>query len=184
VLIGIGLSEIIKQYIPKSTKILLMLIPLVIFIISLTFFHERVQLHNDFSAYSYAQFVLKSMPRNAIVFTDHDDEYFPLQYFQLVKEKRPDIAIIASTLLPNKWYFDQIQRINPALELAEYDEILDNFIQTYDIQSMTNDEQTKKFVDEAVKSIIKLNPNRRSFVINANVSDITNYSVSILKELS
>jgi hypothetical protein len=129
-------------------------------------------MHNDYGAYSYAQSVMKRMPADAIVFVDHDDEYFPLLYFQTVKKQRNDLIVIASTLLPNNWYFEQLSMQYPKLILQDYIEVIEDFTDSHDIQLMTKDEQTGLFIQETEKTIIELNLDKNVYAVNISDSNI------------
>lgn len=64
---------------------------------------------------------LTSCNDNAILFTEGDNDTYPLWYSQEVENTRPDIRIVNNSLLKADWYANQIQQHNgnqPGLELT------------------------------------------------------------------
>ncbi len=62
---------------------------------------------------------LLSCDKNAILFTEGDNDTYPLWYLQEIEEVRPDIRIINLSLLGIDWYVDQLNyKINDADAVA------------------------------------------------------------------
>jgi hypothetical protein len=69
--------------------------------------------HNRSHRYTSRDFAwnyLQSCAPNAIIFTNGDNDTFPLWYAQDVENVRPDIRIINLSLLNTDWYIDQMKR--------------------------------------------------------------------------
>ncbi|CAN5436832.1 DUF2723 domain-containing protein [soil metagenome] len=68
--------------------------------------------HNRSHRYTSRDFAwnyLQSCAPNAIIFTNGDNDTFPLWYAQDVENVRPDIRIINLSLLNTDWYIDQMK---------------------------------------------------------------------------
>jgi hypothetical protein len=69
--------------------------------------HDRSK---RYTARDFAYNYLNSCDQNAILFTNGDNDTFPLWYLQEVEEERTDIRIICLPYLSTDWYIDQMQR--------------------------------------------------------------------------
>jgi hypothetical protein len=82
------------------------LLPLNIFITNL---HECNKNGNYFPA-DFAYNMLTGCEKNAILFTNGDNDTYPLWYLQTVEGIRPDIAVINLPLLNTDFYIGQLQK--------------------------------------------------------------------------
>ncbi len=70
-------------------------------------------------AEDYATNTLRGLPRDAILFTNGDNDTFPLWYVQVVEGVRPDVSVVNLPLSNAAWYVDQLAEWEPALPLPQ-----------------------------------------------------------------
>lgn len=124
--LGIGVTaiiDILKQFagrnIPSAyatTAILYMAVPFWMAV-------ENWQAHdrsNNYVPRDYAYNLLMSLEDNAIVFTNGDNDTFPLWYIQEVEGIRTDVRVVNLSLLNTDWYIKQLrdQSTHEALPIA------------------------------------------------------------------
>jgi hypothetical protein len=73
---------------------------------------------NQMLRYDYGENLLKSAPRNAIFFAEGDEDYFPLDYFQIVEGQRPDVRVIPPFTLFETWGVSELEASHPELGLT------------------------------------------------------------------
>ncbi len=70
-------------------------------------FHSHNRL-SDTIARDFAHNLLSACPSGAILFTNGDNDTFPLWYYQLVERFRPDISVVNFSLANTDWYTQQM----------------------------------------------------------------------------
>ncbi len=81
--------------------------------------HDRT---GDFVSYDYAYNIMATCEENAILFTNGDNDTYPLWFLQGVEGVRNDIQIVNLSLIKTSWYIKQLKRLGIEFDLED-DEI-------------------------------------------------------------
>ena len=121
---GIGAAGVIAWMQNKSlailAAILLLLVPAGI-LVKNYHVHDRT---GDFVSYDYAYNIMATCEENAILFTNGDNDTYPLWFLQGVEGVRNDIQIVNLSLIKTSWYIKQLKRHGIEFNLED-DEIED-----------------------------------------------------------
>jgi hypothetical protein len=63
-----------------------------------------------YTAYDYAYSMLKSLPKNDILFVYGDNDTYPVWAIQETERFRDDVKVVNFTLLGTPWNIDQVKR--------------------------------------------------------------------------
>src|SRR5699024_3944985 len=109
---GMGLIELARDYL-KSSKLAAYGIAILLFCASpLLMGTQNYYTHDRSERYvapDYAYNLLQSTAPNAILFTNGDNDTFPLWYMQEVEGVRTDVRVVNLSLLNTDWYIKQMR---------------------------------------------------------------------------
>src|SRR5699024_2296158 len=126
---GIGLIELVKEHL-KSSKLAAYAILGLLFcgsplLMGMQNFHDHDR-SERYVAPDYAYNLLQSTAPNSILFTNGDNDTFPLWYLQEVEGVRTDVRVVNLSLLNTEWYIkqmrDQWSHESPPLPISLTDE--------------------------------------------------------------
>jgi tetratricopeptide (TPR) repeat protein len=82
---------------------------------ALWFTHDR---RGNYVAHDYAYDMLAPLAPNSYVFTNGDNDTFPLWYMQQVENFRRDVRVVNLSLLNTDWYIQQLRDDSPKLPIT------------------------------------------------------------------
>jgi MFS family permease len=109
---SIGILELIREYITKSKAASFAAIAVLFCASPLLMGLQNFDDHDRSERYvapDYAYNLLQSVAPNGILFTNGDNDTFPLWYLQEVEEVRTDVRIVNLSLLNTDWYIKQLR---------------------------------------------------------------------------
>ncbi|MBN1466994.1 DUF2723 domain-containing protein [candidate division KSB1 bacterium] len=81
--------------------------------------HDRT---GDYVAYDYSYNILQTCEPDAIIFTNGDNDTFPLWFLQYVYNIRRDVRVVNLSLLNTPWYIKQLKNQEPRVPISLNDE--------------------------------------------------------------
>ena len=82
----------------------------------------------DFIARDYAWNILSSCDPNAILFTNGDNDTYPLWYLQYVEGFRRDVRVVNLSLLRTPWYAKQLRDLDPKLPVQMTNALIEKLV--------------------------------------------------------
>jgi hypothetical protein len=133
--IGIGagsiLNEIRRFFATRGTRSVLPVAVPALLLLALPVFAAKFNFHThnragDIVCSEYAKNMLVGLEKNSILFTNGDNDTFPLWYIQEVENFRTDVRVVNLSLLNTPWYIEQLRDNDPKLNIAWADTDLNN----------------------------------------------------------
>lgn len=85
--------------------------------------HDR---SGNYVAWDYSYNLLETCAPDAMIFTNGDNDTFPLWYLQVVEGIRRDVRVINLSLLNTDWYIKQLRDNEPKQPITLSDDFIDN----------------------------------------------------------
>ncbi len=118
--IGIGVFSLIDQFTKNKgtlpTGIVSGVLALSILLVPINMAFGGWKLHSragNYIPFDYSYNILQSLEKDAIVFTNGDNDTFPLWYLQDVAGVRRDVRVVNLSLGNTLWYVDQLKNQEP-----------------------------------------------------------------------
>ncbi len=107
----LGLIQLLKKYVPESVlAVVVTLISLGVPALMAAQNWDDHDRSNRYAARDFGSNYLSSCEANAIIFTNGDNDTFPLWYNQEVEENRTDVRVCNLSYLQTDWYINQMKR--------------------------------------------------------------------------
>ncbi len=90
--------------------------------------NDNYRRHNragNYVAHGYAYNMLVGLDPDAMIFTNGDNDTFPLWYIQEVEKFRTDVRVVNLSLLQTAWYIKQLRDIEPKVPIRMTDAEVD-----------------------------------------------------------
>jgi hypothetical protein len=159
-----GLIELIKNSLGQSKNVAFASLGVIFLAVPGWMLQENWHAHDRSERYvarDYAYNLLQSVEENAILFTNGDNDTFPLWYLQEVEGIRTDVRVVNLSLLNTDWYIKQLrdrtthESLPLAIDLT--DEEIDDMTSRLELHQPT--EITLPVPKNLLKSAFEADPN-------------------------
>jgi len=129
--IGIGAAaalEKLKEWKKGSPLFFSGAIAIMLLVIPLNMLRANYHEHDrsgNYIAWEYSYNLLNTCDPDGIIFTNGDNDTFPLWYLQEVEGIRKDVRVVNLSLLNTPWYIKQLKNISPQVDISFSDEQID-----------------------------------------------------------
>lgn len=144
--IGIGAIALVEMALEKmrkwSSKMIAGTISTVcIAVVPLNMWIQNYDSHDrsgNYVAWDYSYNLLMTCEENAILYTNGDNDTFPLWYLQVVDNVRPDVRVVNLSLLNTGWFIKQLRDKEPKVPTpAKFtDDYIENVLESREYEAL------------------------------------------------
>ena len=126
--IGIGASAVLERLVEwrkKHPAILAGALVVMTLAVPVNMLFANYHTHDrsgNYVAWEYSYNLLNTCEPNALIFTNGDNDTFPLWYLQEVEGIRKDVRVVNLSLLNTPWYIKQLKNMEPKVPMSLSDE--------------------------------------------------------------
>ena len=127
--IGIGAATLLAELNRSNARRVVPLAAAALVVIAVLPLHAGFEAHDrrgNFVARDYGYNILNFVEQGAIIFTNGDNDTFPLWYLQEVEGVRKDVRIVCLSLLNTGWYIKQLRDYVPKVPISWTDGEIDS----------------------------------------------------------
>jgi tetratricopeptide (TPR) repeat protein len=178
--IGIGAATLLAELNRSSARRVVPLAAAAMLVIAVLPLHAGFEVHDrrgNFVARDYGYNILNFVEQGAIIFTNGDNDTFPLWYLQEVEGVRKDVRIVCLSLLNTGWYIKQLRDYPPKVPISWTDGEIDSLRvamhprEGYVTVLADGSYELGTIKDVGVRHIIKENDFRRPIYFAVTVPD-------------
>lgn len=136
--------------------------------------HDR---RGDWNAHDYGYNMLATVAPNGFVFTNGDNDTFPLWFIQEVKGFRKDVRVVNLSLLNTPWYIWQLKHLDPKVPIRFSDKEI-NGLRPY----RDRDGKVVMVKDIAAQEIIEASRGKNPVYFAVTVADFMGYDPNLVLE--
>jgi Tfp pilus assembly protein PilF len=136
--------------------------------------HDR---RGDWNAHDYGYNMLATVAPNGLVFTNGDNDTFPLWFIQEVKGFRKDVRVVNLSLLNTPWYIWQLKHLEPQVPIRFSDKEIAGLRPYRD-----RDGKIIMVKDIAAQEIIEASEGKNPVYFAVTVADFMGYDPNLVLE--
>jgi tetratricopeptide (TPR) repeat protein len=118
--IGIGAFELLLKF-RKRIKLVAPIFILLAFTPLVSNFNSQVNRRGNYIANDFGYNMLASCDDGGVLFTNGDNDTFPLWYSQNVEDTKPAVTVANLSLLQTPWYIKQMKDIGVPISFTDYE---------------------------------------------------------------